>query len=411
MIAAGHDLMGLKKKTLIVSRWAPPALGGPQNLCTLFSRIDGRRYAILTSVLNELQATPPAGSRLPCRYYYYDEEKRDPPRSGRPAASPFGAALRRAWRGCLLPARIARIISNGLRTIKEERIELLLGISDEGPALILTHLLSRISGTPYALYLFDLYKGNDLKQPWRSISDRFEPLLFKRARRIIVTNERTRDYYLERYPAGVFDVIHNSVDGSLYRVIPDAYDPKPPYTIVFTGRIYWAQERSLRNLLRAVAAMDDLEIRCLIYAPNPPKELVADYARHPGIRFDVASHDEMPAVQGRADILFLPLAWKTNSPAIIATASPGKLTDYLIAGRPMLVHAPPYAFVSQYAREHRCGHVVDEEDLAALQAGIRRLVTDLDYSRELIANARKTFHAHYEVGPNARKMTEILDAV
>jgi len=408
---SGDQPLGLNKRVLLVSSWAPPALGGPQNLYNIFSRIDGRRYAIFTSVVNELQSASHAGSRLPCRYYFYDEEKRDPSYFTRPGTPLLIKAARRIRRGVLLPGRIARIISTGLRLIREERVKLLLGVSDEGPALMLTFLLSKLSGVPYLLYFFDLYKGNDLKQPWKAIASFFEPLLFKRARRIIVTNEQTRDYYLERYPGGVYEVVHNSVAGELYRCVQSEYNPKPPYTIVFTGRIYWAQERSVRNLLRAVSAMDDLDIRCLIYAPNPPKELVAEYANHPRITFDVASHDQMPAVQGRADILFLPLSWHTKSPQIIATASPGKLTDYLIAGRPMLIHAPPYAFVSRYAREHRCGHVVDEENIAALQAGIKKLITDNGYARELIANARRMFHAHYDVGPNAMKMRELLDAV
>jgi hypothetical protein len=403
--------IGLNKKVFIVSSWAPPALGGPQNLYNIFSRLDGRQYVILTSVVNELQAASHGGFRLPCRYFFYDEEKRDPSYFTRPGTPLLVKAFRRFRRGVRLPGRIAHIISTGLRLIREERAELLLGVSDEGPALILTYLLSRISGVPYLLYLFDLYKGNDLKPPWKTIASVFEPLLFKQARRIIVTNERTRDYYQERYPRSVFDVIHNAVDGETYRTARTVYAPKPPYTIVFTGRIYWAQERSVRNLLRAVSAMDDPDLKCLIYSPNPPTELVKEYASHPRIRFDVASHALMPAVQGRADILFLPLSWETGSPQIIATASPGKLTDYLIAGRPILVHAPKDAFISRYAKTHGFAHVVDQEDDALLRAGITRLLSDVEYAKRLIANAIDTFYRYHDAGPNAEKMAALLNGV
>jgi glycosyltransferase involved in cell wall biosynthesis len=399
----------LNKRVLIVSTWAPPALGGPQNLYNIFSRIDGHQYAIFTSIVNEFRATPHSGSRLPCRYYFYDDAERFP--ANPPGTPLFIKGVRKVRKGMMLLKRLSGIIRRGFRIIKDDHVDLLLGISDPGRALILTYVLSQLSGKPYALYLFDLYRGNDFPQPWKLISHLVEPLLFKHARRIIVTNERTKQHYMERYGRDIYDVVYNSVPSETYEAVRTDYNPKPPYTIVFTGHIYWPQERSVRNLLRAVSTMHDLSLRCLIYSPNPPKDLVKEYANHPGIVFDVASHADMPAIQSRADVLFLPFSWGTKSPDIISTASPGKLTDYLIAGRPILIHAPPYAFVSRYAREHHCGHVVDEENIQALQSGIKKLVEDTAYARELIANARRVFYANHEAGPNARKMCEILNAL
>jgi glycosyltransferase involved in cell wall biosynthesis len=401
--------MALNKRVLLVSTWAPPTLGGPQSLYNIFSKIDERNYAILTSAVNERQTTRYAGVRLPCRYYFYDDGEGFPPNP--PGTPLLIKGIRKFRKGMLLVKRLAGIIRRGLRIIQDDHVDLLLGISDPGRALILTYVLSRLSGKPYALYLFDLYRGNDFPQPWGFISHLVEPLLFKHARRIIVTNERTKQYYMERYGRDIYDVVYNSVPSETYEAVRTDYHPKPPYTIVFTGHIYWPQERSVRNLLRAVSTMNDLSLRCLIYSPNPPKDLVKEYANHPGIVFDVASQAEMPAVQSRADVLFLPFSWGTKSPHIISTASPGKLTDYLIAGRPILIHAPPYAFVSQYAREHRFGHVVDEESIPALQSGIRKLVQDHAYARELIDNARRVFYAHHDAGSNAMKMRDVLNAL
>jgi glycosyltransferase involved in cell wall biosynthesis len=399
----------LKNRVLIVSSWAPPSLGGPQNLYNLFSRLDGASYAIFTSVANVMQGSAQMGSSLPCRYYFYDEEKRDARHCTKPGA-PVLRALKWIRQGVALPLRIVRIVRRGLRVIKDEDIDLLLGISDAGPALLLTMILSRFSGKPYLLYFYDLYKGNDDPQPWKVIASLMEPALFQGARRVIVTNEKTKQVYERRYtPSRPVDVVPNSVDGASYENLRTEYAPKPPYHIVFTGRIYWPQERSVRNLIRAVIEMEDLDIRCTVYCPNTPAGLVAEYAHSPRVVFDVAPHAEMPGIQSQADILYLPLSWNTKSPAIISTASPGKLTDYLIAGRPILIHAPEDAYISQYARAHMFAHVVDREDGALLKAGIRKLLYDTDYAKRLITNARNVFYRYHDAAPNAHKMAAILN--
>jgi len=64
----------------------------------------------------------------------------------------------------------------------------------------------------------------------------------------------------------------------------------------------------------------------------------------------------------RLDCLFLPLSWHTKSQAIIDTATPGKMTDYLISGSPILIHAPASTFLVKYARENNFAEIVDTEE-------------------------------------------------
>ncbi|HYE16132.1 MAG TPA: hypothetical protein VD968_16965 [Pyrinomonadaceae bacterium] len=71
---------------------------------------------------------------------------------------------------------------------------------------------------------------------------------------------------------------------------------------------------------------------------------------------------EMPGVQRRADLLFLPLAFESPYPDLVRTSAPVKFGEYLASRRPVLVHAPPRSFISWYCREHDCGLVVDESD-------------------------------------------------
>jgi len=161
--------------------------------------------------------------------------------------------------------------------------------------------------------------------------------------------------------------------------------------------------RSLKNLIEAVETMDDLDVRLKIYTPSPK-----DYLEKIGIReskkvsLDMAPPQNMPAIQAKADILFLPLSWKTKSQPIIDTATPGKFTDYLISGRPMLIHAPASTHVVQYAKENDAAICVDEENIDAIKAAIRKLVSDINYVKTLIECAQKTFFQNHSVASNAK---------
>jgi len=285
-----------------------------------------------------------------------------------------------------------------------------MGISDIGPALIATYLISLCTGVPYALYLFDIYLGNNLLPMNELLAKIFEPRMFKMASVVIVTNEGTERFYRKRY-GGTFKsaVVHNSVFPQGYESRRTPYSPKEPYTILFTGQVYWAQERSLMNLIRTMDELRDLRVQLDLYVPNAPETLKQRVRGRRNIYLTAADQSEMPAIQCHATLLLLPLSWHTRSPDVIATAAPGKLADYLASGRPVLIHAPPYAYINQYAKENGFALVVDEENIKKLKDGINKLLFDLEYSRQLIENAKRTFYKNHDATINAQKLAKILE--
>jgi hypothetical protein len=62
--------------------------------------------------------------------------------------------------------------------------------------------------------------------------------------------------------------------------------------------------------------------------------------------------------------------------AIIETAQPAKSVEYMASGVPVLVHAPAYAFVARYAREHDIAVVVDQPGPDELKRVLTALMSD-----------------------------------
>jgi len=410
----------VSRPTLVVSTWAPPIVGGPQNLYNLLSLLATTSYCILTSYRSIRRLG--GGTWLPAEYFFYDyfgRVQKSLHRTNRVEAASIPvqelrfAKLRRLLGNITaigyIFGTIAAMVLAAERVIRKRDIGLILGVSDTGPALISTYLVSRLTGVPYGLYLFDLYYGNSLHPVAGLLARFFEPRLFRRARVVIVTNEATKRYYESIYPNRFRCVIvHNSAFPTDYETRRTPYKPKAPYTIVYTGNLYWAQERSLMNVIMAMDQIRDLPIRLDLYVPNATGALRRTVSSRANTTLRSAPQSEMPEIQCNATILLLPLSWHTKAPDIIATASPGKLTDYLASGRPILIHAPPYAWVSQYARENSFGLVVQEESVAQLSTAIRKLLSNVQFSRRLIENAKRSFYRNHNAIRNAKKLTRIL---
>lgn len=418
------------KKILIISSYAPPAIGGPQNLYNLLRDFPKDHYFILTSFYNIDNLSAQKGTWLSGEYIFYDKPgstKEDRIKTQEEKTTAKKSSLLNKLKHLarrngfirniigipIIATQIFWIVKQGKKTIKEKRPDVLLGFSDYGPAMIGTYFLHKVTRTPLRLFLFDLYKGNFYPFPGGILSKIFEPKLFKKAEQIIVTNQGTKDFYIKRYGENInkkIKIIHNAAFPEPYLSSQNDYSPAPPFSILFTGRIYWPQINALKNLVQAVEGINDLDLKLDIYCPNP-----RDYLDRIGIKesdkikIAVAPPQDMPRIQSQADILFLPLSWGTKSNDIINTATPGKFTDYLVAGKPMLIHAPASTYLVKYAKENNCAMVVDKNDIEELKRGIKALIKDPDLAQQIIQNARNTFFRNHDANKNAELFRTLFE--
>lgn len=416
------------QKTLFVSRYAPPSIGGaPQVMYTLMRDLPPESYVMLTSFYNIDSTSARIGSWLSGTYIYYDN-----PRASRDSIHDEPTTLEKKGRSFIYTLRhIAKqssivrtiigipiiftqlymIIVQGRRAVRTHSINTIIGFSDYGPALIGAYILHCITKLPLKLYLFDVYKGSMYPFPGALLAFLFEKRMILAATQIIVTNRATADLYVQRYGSDTAKkilVIHNPTSSEHNAVQHTPYAPQGPYKIVFTGSVYWPQIGSLQNL---VTAIKGTSIRLEIYSPTPESVLEQNGLLTENVDFrGAAPSSDMPKVQGDADLLFLPLSWNTQGQVIIDTATPGKLDDYLTSGRPMLIHAPKSSCVAQYGKENNFALVVDEDDPVLLRKRLLAFFKDpLERGNELIQHAYDFHDKNFTTERNVALFNSILE--
>lgn len=374
------DRRAPKMKTLIVSETVPPMVQGPAvMLANLLKTFPKGSYCILTKDMNWRGQTDES-SRLPCPYFYVDR-----------AYSSFKTRLHSIFSQLLEQVWILRIVLKGLKVIKRERIDNILAFSNEGDMLIASYILHKITKLPLSLYMLDVYEEMVRLRVRKVMARIFEKRIFGAADRVFVMSENLKAHYLKKYNLQT-EFMPHPVVLSDYQGPVDNNDTNGDKVVLYTGNVWIPQIESLVAMCNVVNSMEG--IKFVVYTDRSAEELKGKeiYGRNVVVRF--ARHSQIPEIQRKADILYLPLAFNSPFPLMIETASPGKMPEYLAAGRPILVYAPDYSYIAQHARRHGFGLVVDRQCEEGLKEGLMSLLDDDKISDDCVHNARKLSRSH-----------------
>jgi len=282
---------------------------------------------------------------------------------------------------------------------RREGCGLLIGCTGDLYDLPATALAARWAGLPFVPYIFDDYVYQ-WTGPARRIAARLEPRLLETARAVIVPNEYALEEYAKRCPApGV--IIRNPCTLPELSALDGAERVFGPgeIHIVYTGAVYHAQTDAFRNLIAAASRLRQAKVRLHIYTAQSDAELESQGIAGPMVtRHPHVPQSEVASILRQADILFLPLAFRSPIREVIRTSAPGKTGEYLAVGRPILLHAPGDSFLSWYFRANGCGVVADREDPADLAASIERLCADRSLRDSVSSAARTAAERDFDLG-------------
>ena len=374
-----------------MSHCVPPIVRGPSVIINrLFKRFPNDSYVILTSRFDKKAGLEVDEKlRLPCRYYYTNGEtivggyKND-----------FFSRLGKWF-------EVIPIAMKGAKVAGEEKCGKVLVCPTHGNFLLAAWLIHKILKKPLYVYFFDLFTVSNEKLRldafMRKMSER---MALKSSECIFVMSEKLEEYYQARYPGLKIRLIRHPVDEKEYmdctrKETEDPHISAGPKNIIFTGMIYEYQIDAIQNLARAVSDLEGMEFH--IYTQRSKDYLSAMGVLGKNVVYKgYESNRVLANIQKSADILFLPMSFHGigTDPDVIKTASPSKISEYLAAGRPMLIHAPEDSYIAWYARKFEFGLVVDSQDIEVLKSAISELHKNIVLRKKLIANAKNMAKAH-----------------
>jgi glycosyltransferase involved in cell wall biosynthesis len=280
-----------------------------------------------------------------------------------------------------------RALAAGRRLIRDEGIELVFSSAPPVAAHALGQRLAREAGLPWVADYRDLWTDNPAygAPAWRSrIDRRTETAWLQRAAGIVTVTPSWQRMLQQRWGAAKpVAFIPNGYDEADFAgLTPAARPAERVFRVVHTGTFYGARDPGglllgLATYLRA-APPDAPRLRVRLVGnigARFAEPLRLFDTQHPGVieRVPYLPHRAALAELMAADALLL-VVDPGAGPGGTAAALPGKIFEYLRAGKPVLMLGEPGSDAAELVRRHARGVVVDAERPERLAGALNTLI-------------------------------------
>ncbi|MCP4397492.1 MAG: glycosyltransferase family 4 protein [bacterium] len=263
--------------------------------------------------------------------------------------------------------------------------------------------LCRRDNIPLVSYFMDDW-ASTLHRKWlypQSLGIRWQTQAISASTLVYTNGPGMQAEYLNRYGRDS-RILTNVVNSADFSSKISGSQPKPPNkiaTIIYTGTIYGAQKDAIENLIRALDILNHSDVICrlALYSDRSSKILkLWGWTRPYVVAYPAVEYAQIPKILAQADILFLPLSFRSEHSFLVRTAAPGKFPEYAASGRPIIIHAPPYADISLLSRQRNFGDLIDKPDPQLLVQAVRRILENNTYRAELARKSIEVVRRYYE---------------
>ena len=310
-----------------------------------------------------------------------------------------------------LPGLLSRVLRIFLRrALKNLSTDVVLAVFPHETYVVAAFLVARQMGLPFYVHMHDLWSEN---KPAGTAAARFaatwEPVILKHAQRVLCMTEAMQEHYAKKYGIKTYLLPHSIPEEDYQKAPAEPHVPQlPKPTILFVGAV--SPEMNLDALKVLADASELLPVEYeLLFCTSFDLALLQRFGiRSSRLRATYVSRAEVQRLQSNAHVLVAVLSHKNGSPLEVQTVFSTKLLEYLVAGRPIVVFAPPGSYHAESARRNGWGYVVDEDSPTALAAGLLTVVKDKKLAARLVAGARREAEARRALHHAARLREWVL---
>jgi glycosyltransferase involved in cell wall biosynthesis len=179
------------------------------------------------------------------------------------------------------------------------------------------------------------------------------------------------------------------------------------FVFMFVGSI--SPSAGVDSLIRSFHNAGLPKSRLIIAGSGTEKQKCIDISNdlNDAVEFCEAKPSEVPEIQSRADVLLLPL-----KKGIAITATPSKLTAYLLSGKPIIACVERESDVANILKEARCGFVIEPENEDALSIKMKEVYEfDYSYLEAMGIRGREYALKHLSKEVNLNKLVSVIEGV
>jgi len=275
-------------------------------------------------------------------------------------------------------------------------------VNDFKPDLIYTQLeelrlirfvnnLQMLTKKPIVIHIMDdwpttIVKPGLFSSYWSNVIEKeFKELISKSVALMSICQAMSDEYEL-RYGRR-FIPFHNPIDLSMWDGHSRTdWKVDKNIRILYAGRLGKVNLNSLIDICEAVSDLksEGYEIIFEIRTPEMYQENKKYFHKYKCVELNpYIKHNDIPNVLTKMDILIIPLDFSERNIKFTRYSMPGKTSDYMASGTPVLVYAAPENAIVRYAKEGGWGYIVDQRGKDYLKIAFKELITNTELRERL----------------------------
>lgn len=239
-------------------------------------------------------------------------------------------------------------------------------------------------------WLLTINKVGIFRHMWDRIIDKEFRNLLKLTNSRLCISDAMSEEYSKRF-GGSWLSFHNPVMNE--RWIPfqkNTYTKGLVFKILYSGRIGNANINSILAFCELINELkrNGMSIVFSIYSPEYNLEKFRKYDDSPAILLNKPlKHDEMPELYSKFDLLFLPIDFDKLSIKFTRFSMPTKISEYMISGVPILIHAPEEIAIVKFAAKYNIAIISSKNGIGSLREILLDLINNDEARQKVALNA------------------------
>ena len=226
-----------------------------------------------------------------------------------------------------------------------------------------------------------LNKSILFKKYWDKVILEKLKLILDKSNLLLSISEGMSIEYLKRYHKE-FLPFHNPID--LEKWLPfkkENWEFEKNFSILYTGRIGVANNQSIDAICKVIESInkENNNIRLDIFTGDYNSAYALSIMKYAGVTIHKPiRHDDIPKLLTSYDLLVLPLDFNKDGIKFARLSMPGKASEYMISGTPILLFSSDEMEVVRHAKIHKWALCVTENDNNLLKNAILKFYKDFN---------------------------------
>ena len=274
-----------------------------------------------------------------------------------------------------------------VQLIKEKKITHVVGVYPDLDFLEVARSAAEICGVKFYAYLHDTLAEGLSHKRYKNIAKVVQQKIFDTSHKIFVMSEGMKDLYQKKYNIDTIPLLHSFSE----EVVENQFDNgNVEKSIFWGGSIYTINKETVKRVHNVCKELDYV---LNVSAANTMRRLNDLGFENKNIKvLPFLSREDYLAKVGNQKALLLSIDWPDESAVHkdeLGTIFPTKTIEYLISGRPILVHCPEDYFLAKFFKDHQCGIVLTDRNPKKIKEQVEAVFNDEKRLKEMVSNAYK----------------------